>query len=324
MDNKSVFISSIKNDFEAVKQRCASILNIDDSGTQYDFIEYLLASEGKGIRPIISLLSALLFGEVNSRTITTAAILELTHNASLIHDDVVDGASERRGRDTINTIWGAKKAVLIGDFILSRAIGAAVKENLFYAIEDVAKVIEEMSVGEIEQMDATAKLEISQERYFSVIRRKTAYLIGACCRLGARSAGATEEQYRAMGHFGELVGMMFQIKDDILDYVGENIGKATGKDIRDKKITLPLIYAAERVSEHEREQVIEQLLSADSDDNYVEKICRFIIDNGGIAEAEKRITQFKDEALDILESLPGSSAKSYMIEFVDYIYSREK
>ncbi len=322
--NGSGFFISVEKDFEATKKRCADILTIDDSGRQYDFVEYMLEGQGKGVRPMLTLLSAAMFGDVNDDSVSNAAILELTHNASLIHDDVVDEAYQRRGKHSVNALWGSKRAVLIGDYILSRAIKAASDNELQYAIADVARVIEEMSIGEIEQIDATRKLDMTESRYYDVIRRKTANLMGCCARLGARSTGASEIEYTKMEKFGVLIGMMFQVKDDILDYTGVDTGKHIGNDVKERKITLPLIYAIQRATKSEKDAVLSMIRKDNESDITTKKVYDFILKNGGIEMAECRMAEFKSEALAIIENFEKTTATDNMIEFVNFVAERKK
>ncbi len=324
MSKKNNFYISIEKDFEATKKCCADILSLDDSGKKYDFVKFMLEGQGKGVRPTLTLLVANMFGGANSETIYCAAVLELTHNASLIHDDVVDEAYQRRGRYSVNALWRSKRSVLIGDYILAKAIRAAVINKIDYAIDDLARVIEEMSIGELEQIDASLKLDMTEERYYSVIRRKTAYLMGSAARLGARSAGAPVELLSKMERLGELIGMMFQVKDDILDYVGKDTGKQLGNDIKERKVTLPLIYALKKAEKREATKILSVLRKGSANGDYIKEVSTFILNNGGVEAASYRMEQFKSEALDIVNALPASTSRDNMIEFINYIADRKK
>ncbi len=324
MAKKYGYQGFVESDLAAVKQRCADILSVDREGKKSDYVNYLLSGGGKFIRPVITLLSAALYGEVNSATISCAAVLELTHNASLIHDDVVDDAYLRRDRHSMNALWHSKRSVLVGDYVLSRAIRAALTDNIAYAIEDIAGVIEQMSMGEIEQIDATLKLDMTEERYYNVIRSKTAYLIGCAAKLGARSVGADSENCAVMEQLGQLIGMMFQITDDILDLTGSSTGKRLANDIKERKITLPLIYAFKRADKKESAKIMAILRSRKDANKDVADVVNFIVKNGGVDAARDRVAQFREEAMKILMSLDKSAAHDAMVEFIEHISNRER
>lgn len=319
MGKKDKIYGVIDADLEEFRKEYRAALTGEVS-SKMDFVNYIIRSEGKGMRPVLLLLAARLHGEVNSASIHSAVILELTHNASLIHDDVVDEAYQRRNRFSINALWRSKKAVLIGDYVFSKAILTAAKNSLYYVLEDVARVIEDMSLGEIEQSDATIKLDITEALYYDVIRRKTASLMSCSARLGAVSAHANAEDCEKMSRLGEMIGMMFQIKDDILDYTGGNSGKMIGNDLKEKKITLPLIYALKKGDKSEVNTILRLLRKG----NQISKISSYVFEKGGIALAQKKIDAISSEAKEIVNSYPPSEYRNALIELIDFIIDRDK
>lgn len=319
MDKKDKFFSVIDTELERFREEYKSALS-GDTHSVMDFVNYIIKSEGKGMRPVLLLLSANMHGVVNDASINSAVILELTHNASLIHDDVVDEAYQRRNRFSVNALWRSKKAVLIGDYVFSKAILTAAKKSLYYVLEDVARVIEDMSLGEIEQSDATIKLDITEAIYYDVIRRKTASLMSCAARLGAISTNASSEQCQKMSEIGELIGMMFQIKDDILDFTGGDSGKMIGNDLKEKKITLPLIYALKKGDHNQSSRILKLLRKG----NNISEITSYVIEKNGIVLAEKKIEAISKEAKEIIMTYPPSVYREAMIELVDFIINRNK
>lgn len=322
--NKENFYAPIASELEAYRKRYADVLTQGQSGSKLDFVKYILRSEGKAVRPVLTLLSASLNGTVNPSTIDTAVVIELTHNASLIHDDVIDEAFTRRDMFSVNALWRSKKTVLIGDYVFSKAITTAVRAGLTHVIESIAIVLEEMSKGELEQIDATLKLDISEERYFRVIKAKTAYLMSCATRLGALSVGVSDEVADNMHSLGEKIGLMFQIKDDILDYTGSNIGKSVGNDLKERKITLPLIYALRKADKRSASRVMSIIRKGGTTAEHIKEVSRFIVDNKGIEAAEYRMKQFHEEALALLEPYAESASKTAMLSLLDFISKRTK
>lgn len=319
MEKKDKIFDVIESDLVRFREAYKGALT-GENASKMDFVKYILKSEGKGMRPVLLLLAARLHGEPNKASIYSAVILELTHNASLIHDDVVDEAYQRRNRFSVNALWRSKKAVLIGDYVFSKAILTASKNGLHYVLEDVAKVIEDMSLGEIEQSDATIKLDITESLYYDVIRRKTASLMSCSTRLGALSTGANDEQINKMNKLGELIGIMFQIKDDILDFTGINSGKMVGNDLKEKKITLPLIYALKKGSRSEVNEILKMLRKG----NNISKISDYVFEKGGIELSQNKIKAMSVEAKEIVMSYPDSQYRAAFLNLIDYIIEREK
>lgn len=319
MSKKDKIFDVIEADLDRFRKEYKAAL-IGEKNSKMDFVNYILKSEGKGMRPVLLLLSARLHGEINDSSIFSAVILELTHNASLIHDDVVDEAYQRRNRFSVNALWRAKKAVLIGDYVFSKAILTAAKNSLSYVLEDIARVIEDMSLGEIEQSDATIKLDITENLYYDVIRRKTASLMSCAARLGAISTHASDAECEKMSRLGEIIGMIFQIKDDILDYTGGNSGKMIGNDLKEKKITLPLIYALKKGEKSEVNTILKLLRKG----NNISKISSYVFEKGGIALSQKKIDIMSTEAKELVMTYPESQYRDAMIGLIDYIIERDK
>jgi len=285
---------------------------------------YMIKRKGKQIRPIFLLLSAKMLGDVVERTYTSATLMELLHTATLVHDDVVDDAHERRGFFSVNALWKNKAAVLIGDYLLSRSLLLSIDNKDFRSLEIVSKAVKAMSEGELLQMEKSRKLDITEEVYFEVIRQKTASLIAACCEAGAVSVGREDEAER-MFKFGELIGLAFQIKDDIFDYGdGEKIGKPTGNDIRERKMTLPLIYTLNHADKQTRSTLVNILKRYNENPKKVREAIQLVTDSGGVKYAHERMMQLKDEALLLLKDIPESPAKQSLMGLVEYTVNREK
>lgn len=288
-------------------------------------VERYLLSKGKQIRPILILLCARMMGNISHTTILSAVAIELMHNASLIHDDVIDTSLYRRGHPTINALEDNRLAVLMGDYFVSCALKCGVETNNMHIISAMGRLGQELAHGEINQIDNARRHRLSEEAYFEVIRRKTASLFRTCMFVGAISVGADEETRSKLENIGELLGLCFQIKDDIFDYYDSNvIGKPTGNDLREGKITLPLLYAITRNNDAENERM-RALLDNDSlDSNAIETLIDYAKRMGGIEYAQERMLQLRNEAVASLETLPDSPARQALIELLDYTISREK
>lgn len=302
------------------------LLNIggDQQEIIKEILDYIFASKGKRIRPVLVYLTARLFSEPNSTTHNAALLVELMHTATLLHDDVVDKAKIRRGIDTVNFKWDDKTAVLAGDFLFAKAMKIATDNKEYKLFDIITPAIISLSVGELQQMANSAKFDVSQEKYFEVIRDKTASLLSVCCKAGVYSAGASDELVSKAGKFGEIIGLIFQIKDDILDYVGNGVtGKETGIDIKEGKITLPFIYGWNNCTETEKIELKEYWNNPDSEDS-VNNIIKMIIDHNGIVQCEKTMRSLKNDALNILKDFPKSNAREALAAIIDYIIDREK
>lgn len=268
--------------------------------------------------------SAKLCGGISEATYRGAALVELLHTATLVHDDVVDNSYERRGFFSINALWKNKIAVLVGDYLLATGLLLSINNDDFNLLRIVSDAMKEMSEGELLQMEKARRLDISEEIYFQVIRQKTASLIASCCACGSASAGADKETVEKMRLFGEKIGMAFQIKDDLFDFGTDDIGKPLGIDIKEKKITLPLIYALSKVSRSEKQRVINLVKNHNDDNAKVAEIVHFVKNNGGMAYAEMQMLRFQDEAFEILGTFPESEIRSALEQLVRFTTERKK
>lgn len=288
-------------------------------------LNYILRRKGKQIRPLLVFLTAKLNGNISESTYLAATFIELLHTASLVHDDVVDDASERRGALSINALWNSKIAVLVGDYLLSKGMLISVEKNRFDMLGIVSEAVKSMSEGELLQLQKSRKLNITEEDYFRIILSKTAALIAACTACGARSVSDNPETIQMMKNFGENIGIAFQIKDDLLDHESSGLtGKAPGNDIKEKKITLPLIYALEHASSSKKIHILSIVRNKKKTRAHISEIINFISEYGGLKYAEIKMNQYRDKALAILDSYPDSDAKDSLKELVLYTTERKK
>ena len=286
---------------------------------------YIIKRKGKQMRPMFVFLSAKTFGEVSDSTYTAASLIELLHTATLVHDDVVDDANERRGYFSINALWKNKIAVLVGDYLLSQGLLLSVENSQFQMLKIVSQAVRDMSEGELLQMEKARRLDITEEVYFDVIEKKTASLIAACCASGCHSVNPNDEDVEQMRQFGNNVGIAFQIKDDIFDYgTSKNIGKPTGIDIKEQKMTLPLIYTLNNVEKKVKKRIINTIKNYNKDTSRVQEVIELVISTGGIEYAEKKMNYYKEKALTILKKFPESDAKSSLELLVNYSIERDK
>ena len=285
---------------------------------------YIIKRKGKQMRPLFIFLTAKMHGEINDKTYDAATLVELLHTATLVHDDVVDDANERRGFFSVNALWKNKIAVLVGDYMLSKILLLSIENDNPRLLEVVARAVREMSEGELLQIEKARKLDITEEVYYEVIRQKTASLISTCCEAGALSVGRLDEAEN-MRKFGELVGISFQLKDDIFDY-GEpgNIGKPTGLDIRERKMTLPLIHVLNTAPKEVRKELINIVKRHNENPKKVRRAVNLVIEHGGIDYAHKKMLEYKQEALNLLKDIPDSDAKTAIMGLVDYTTNRKK
>ena len=285
---------------------------------------YIIRRKGKQIRPMFLFLTAKMLGEVNDKTYQSASLVELLHTATLVHDDVVDDSNERRGFFSVNALWRNKIAVLVGDYMLSRVILNSFENNNVRALQIVARAVREISEGELLQIEKARRLDITEEVYIEVIRQKTASLIATVCESAAASVDR-EDMTERMHRFGELVGLAFQIKDDIFDYgTAENIGKPTGLDIRERKITLPLIYALNNSDKAVRRELMNIVKRHNEDKRHIQRAIELVVASGGIEYSHTRMEAYKADALSLLADIPDSKAKKALIGLVEYTVSREK
>ena len=288
-------------------------------------LNYILRRKGKQMRPLLVFLTARLNGEIVESTYIAATCIELLHTASLVHDDVVDDANERRGSLSINALWNSKIAVLLGDYLLSTGMHICVENSRYDMLEIISEAVKSMSEGELLQLQKARKLNIKEEDYFKIIISKTAALLAACTACGARSVSDDAETIQLMKELGENIGIAFQIRDDILDYEGTGItGKIVGNDIKEKKITLPLIYALENSANSTRRHIINIVKSRKKTKSEISEVISFVIEYGGLDYAELKMNQYRDKALAILDSYADSEVKESLREFVRYTTSRKK
>ncbi len=287
--------------------------------------KYMVKRKGKQIRPLFVFLSAGMCGKISPKTSRAASLIELLHTATLIHDDVVDESYKRRGMFSLNALWGNKVAVLVGDFLLSRGLLQSLKNKDHDLLEIVSDAVQEMSEGELLQIEKARKLDIKEEVYFEIIRKKTASLIASCCASGVASVGASEERIEAFRKFGEDVGIAFQIKDDIFDYQqNTNKEKPAGIDIKEKKMTLPLIYMLQHAGVIERRKVIYQIKNKSRDSKVVAEIIGKVKKSGGIEYAAKKMEEYKNSAIKFLSAYPESEFKTSLIQLVEFSVNRKK
>ena len=287
-------------------------------------LNYIVRKKEKQLRPLFVFLSAKASGEITKSTYVTAAMIELLHTATLIHDDVVDEAYERRGFWSVNALWRSKVAVLVGDFILSKGLIMSVQHKEYEMLETLSTAVREMSEGELFQMEKTRKMNITEQDYYDIIRKKTAALISACTSSGARSGGASPEVVSKMEKVGELLGMAFQVKDDLLDFLPTGLtGKPSGNDIKEKKLTLPLIYALDNSTPAERKAIVSLIIKTKRKRLDVDRIVAFVEERGGITYAQNKMMEFKEESVRLLQELPASESRQSLELLANYIVSRK-
>lgn len=287
---------------------------------------YIVNRKGKQMRPMFVFLTAKLLnkGEVNERTYRGASVIELIHTATLVHDDVVDESNKRRGFFSINALWKNKIAVLVGDYLLSKGLLLSIDHGDFDLLRIISVAVREMSEGELLQIEKARRLDITEEIYYDIIRQKTATLIAACCSLGACSVKPDSPDVETFRKFGELCGMAFQIKDDLFDYGEEKIGKPTGIDIKEQKMTLPLIYVLNNCSKSEKRWLINSIKNHNKDKTRVKQVIAFVKERGGLEYAVQKMLDFKEEALKLLDTYPSSDYKNSLELMVNYVVDRKK
>ncbi len=285
---------------------------------------YIVKRKGKQIRPMFVFFSASMCGGITEATYRAATFVELIHTATLVHDDVVDNSYERRGFFSVNALWKNKVAVLVGDYLLATGMMMALNNDDFALLKIISDTIKEMSEGELLQMEKARKLDISEEVYYEVIRQKTAVLIASCCACGAASAGAPQDVVSKMRLLGEKIGMAFQIKDDLFDFGTDDVGKPLGIDIKEKKMTLPLIYALSKASAKEKRYIINLVKNHNEDNAKVAEVVHFVKNHGGLAYAEMQMLRFQDEAFEILSSFPENEARQGLEQLVRFTTERKK
>ncbi len=286
---------------------------------------YIVRRKGKQMRPMFVFLVAKMVsnGKFDERTYRGASVIELIHTATLVHDDVVDDSNRRRGFFSLNALWKNKIAVLVGDFLLSKGLLLSIDNDDFDILKLISIAVREMSEGELLQIEKARKLDITEDIYFNIIRQKTATLIAACCGIGAASVGSDKEEVEKMRKFGELIGIAFQIKDDLFDYSDEKIGKPTGIDIKEQKMTLPLIYALNNCEPSEKKWLINSVKKYNKDKKRVKEVIAFVKEKGGIEYTTSKMKEYQQKALEILSSYPETTYKESLVNMVNYVIERK-
>lgn len=285
---------------------------------------YIVKRKGKQIRPMFVFFAAKLCGGIIESTHRGAALVELLHTATLVHDDVVDNAYERRGFFSINALWKNKIAVLVGDYLLAKGLLLSVNNGEFRLLQIVSEAVKQMSEGELLQIEKVRRMDISESLYYDVIRQKTASLIASCCACGAASAGADEQTVEKMRLFGEKVGIAFQIKDDTFDFGTDDVGKPLGIDIKEKKVTLPLIYALNKSDKGEKKRIINLVKNHQDDPVKIQEIIDFVNAKEGVQYANDQMIKYQQEAFDILYTFEASDARTGLEQLVRYTTERKK
>jgi octaprenyl-diphosphate synthase len=286
-------------------------------------MKYIVQSKGKQMRPMFVLLSAKVCGKINEKTYRAASLIELLHTATLVHDDVVDDSNKRRGFFSINALWKNKIAVLVGDYLLSKGLLLSLNNKDFRMLEILATAVKDMSEGELLQAEKARKLDITEDIYFNIIRCKTASLISSACAAGAFSSNENEEQAKLFSAFGEKVGIAFQIKDDLFDYGNEDVGKPTGNDIKEKKMTLPLIHTLNHCDKATKNKIISIFKNSEKKKTEIKFILEAVNDYKGIEYATQKMNQYVDEAFEILNAFEDSEAKMHLTNLVKYSINRK-
>lgn len=285
---------------------------------------YIVKRKGKQIRPMFVFFSASLCGGITEATYRGAALVELLHTATLVHDDVVDNSYQRRGFFSVNALWKNKIAVLVGDFLLSKGLLLSINNGDFGLLKLVSNAVKQMSEGELLQIEKARRLDINEKVYYEVIRQKTASLIASCCACGAASAGANDEIVEKMRLFGEKVGIAFQIKDDLFDFGTDDIGKPLGIDIKEKKITLPLIYALNKSGSTEKKRIINLVKNHNEESEKVSEIINFVRNSGGMDYARSQMEMYQNEAFAILNEFPEHESRKALEKLVRFTTERKK
>ena len=287
---------------------------------------FIVNRKGKQMRPMFVFLVAKMVsdGEVNDRVYRGASVIELIHTATLVHDDVVDDSNRRRGFFSLNALWKNKIAVLVGDYLLSKGLLLCIDNDDFDLLKIISIAVREMSEGELLQIEKARKLDITEEIYYEIIRQKTATLIAACCSLGAAAVKPGSEHIPKMRQFGEYIGMAFQIKDDLFDYGERKIGKPTGIDIKEQKMTLPLIYVLNNANSKDKKWLVNSVKNHSKNKKRVNEVIDFVKSHGGLDYAQKQMKIYRDKALAILETYPESEFKTSLFDMLEYVIEREK
>ncbi len=285
---------------------------------------YIVKSKGKQMRPMFVFISSKIYGDTNPNSFTAASMVELLHTATLVHDDVVDESYQRRGFFSINALWKNKVAVLVGDYLLSQGLNIALESGQYKMLHIVNNAVKAMAEGELLQLEKARKLNIKDEVYFEIIRKKTAFLIASSCSMGAAANTQNDDDIEHMRKVGEHIGMAFQIKDDLFDYGDSNVGKPLGIDIKEKKMTLPLIYALDKASFLEKRRIINIVKNESTNQAKVREVIDFVKASNGIQYTEQKMLDYKNSALDLIKLCPQNEATGNLVKLVNYVMTREK
>lgn len=319
MDNIKAFLASDLKAFEQnFNQAVQSTVPLLDK-----IMRYIVKSKGKRVRPMLVLLSAQLFGQVSESSYRAASLIELLHTATLVHDDVVDDANKRRGLFSINALWKNKIAVLVGDYLLSKGLLLSIRNKDFEILEILSEAVSQMSEGELIQIEKARKLDITEEIYYDIISRKTASLLASACSAGAYSANQNIEEAKLMEQVGQKMGIAFQIKDDLFDYGTKKIGKPTGNDIKEKKMTLPLIYTLQKCDKLTARKIKRIFKNEHKNKEKVRYIIDTVKEHNGIDYAHGIMLRYRDEAIALLAGVSDSEAKKHFVDLINYTVERE-
>ena len=324
MNNLNIIAQPVEKEMDVFNRLFMDALHGHNEDFQ-SMIDFISGKNGKRIRPLILLLSAKLCGEPNKQTLDYAIILELLHTATLIHDDVVDNTMERRGQFSVNAKYDNRIAVLLGDYILAMSITKAILSQNFTILDIISRLAQNLAEGELAQLIASKELLFNEEHYFEVIWKKTAFLLSSCAEMGAISVNATHEQQEKLRLIGENLGMCFQIRDDIFDYFEQgNLGKPTGNDIREGKITLPLIYALKTAPKSDSDRILSLIQNRNYSPETVRQLTDFAKENKGIEYAQAKMREIQGKIIELLADFPDSEAKASLVQLCDYIIERER
>lgn len=286
---------------------------------------YVVNRKGKQMRPMFVFLTAKMLsnGKINEKVFRAASVIELIHTATLVHDDVVDSSNMRRGFFSLNALWKNKIAVLVGDFLLSKGMLLCIDNDDFDLLKLISKSVKDMSQGELLQIEKARRLDIDEETYFEIVRKKTASLISSCCALGAAASGVSENKIDKLASFGEKIGVAFQLKDDLFDYGDKKIGKPLGIDLKEKKLTLPIIYSLNNSSNSKKRWLINCIKNHNNDKKVIQEVILYVKETGGIDYTISKLKLFQNEALNDLYEFPDNQYKENLIELVNYVIERE-
>jgi octaprenyl-diphosphate synthase len=316
---KAPIEKELENFEERFAQELKSNVSLLDS-----IMRFVIKRKGKQVRPLFIFLSAEICGKTNENTYHAASLIEMLHTATLIHDDVVDDSMQRRGFFSLNALWGNKVAVLIGDYMLSKGLLLSLQHGAYNLLHICSDAIREMSEGELLQIEKARKLDIKEEVYFEIIRKKTASLIASACAAGAASVVSTEKDIKKMLLMGEKIGMAFQIRDDLFDFGDGDAGKPQGNDIQEKKMTLPLIHALNCTDKIKRNYIINIIKNENTDPKKIQEVTEFVIGSPGIDYTRQKMYDYRDEAIELLRSFPETVARKSMEDLIFFVTERKK